>query len=48
MRKQYHFRASSRGVLAWDVDRLIDLSSDLPRKRVPLIRSDAKEVLERS
>jgi hypothetical protein len=36
MRKQYYFRSSERGLLAWDVDRLIRLSSHLPRKRVPL------------
>ena len=36
VRKQYYFRPSSSGLLAWDVDRLIALSSNLPRKRVPL------------
>ena len=36
MRKQYYFRASNRGLLAWDVDRLVELSKDLPRRRVPL------------
>ena len=36
MRKQYYFRPSSRGLLAWDVDRLVRVSSTLPRKRVPL------------
>ena len=36
MRKQYYFRFSPRGWLAWDVDRLVKLSSQLPRKRVPL------------
>lgn len=36
LRKQYYFRPSSRGLLAWDVDRLIHLSGHLPRKRVPL------------
>ena len=36
MRKQYYFRPSRRGLLAWDVDRLVELSRDLPRKRVPL------------
>ena len=34
MRKQYHFTPSSRGRLAWDVDRLIALSKDLPRALV--------------
>jgi hypothetical protein len=36
LRKQYYFRPSSRGLLAWDVDRLIQLSSHLQRKRIPL------------
>ena len=36
MRKQYHFRDSSRGLLAWDVDRLVGLSRDLPKVLVPL------------
>lgn len=36
MRKQYYFRTSSRGLLSWDVDRLIHLSHDLPRRMVPL------------
>ena len=36
MRKQYYFRQSERGLLAWDVDRLCKLSRDLPRKRIPL------------
>jgi hypothetical protein len=36
MRKQYYFLLSSRGLLAWDVDRLVQLSSGLPRKRVSL------------
>lgn len=36
MRKQYYFRPSERGLLAWDVDRLVELSSGLPRKHVPL------------
>jgi hypothetical protein len=27
MRKQYHIRASDRGLLAWDVDRLLRLTS---------------------
>jgi len=36
VRKQYYFRQSTRGVLAWDIDRLVSLSADLPRKRVPL------------
>lgn len=36
MRKQYYFRASPEGVLAWDVDRLIELTRELPRRRAPL------------
>ena len=36
MRKQYYFRPSPRGLLAWDVHRLIELSRHLPRKQVPL------------
>ena len=38
MRKQYYFRPSSGGLLAWDVDRLVQLSSHLPRKHIPLSR----------
>ncbi|HUJ13889.1 MAG TPA: hypothetical protein VL284_08895 [Thermoanaerobaculia bacterium] len=34
MRKQYYFRESERGLLAWDVDRLVELSRELPRKEV--------------
>lgn len=34
VRKQYYFRASARGLLAWDVDRLITLSKSFARKRV--------------
>jgi hypothetical protein len=36
MRKQYYFRPSERGLLAWDVDRLIERSSRLPRKRIAI------------
>ena len=36
MRKQYYFRPSPQGLLAWDVDRLVQLSANLPRKRLPL------------
>jgi hypothetical protein len=36
MRKQYHFRPSERGLLAWDVDRLILLSRAFPRIELPL------------
>jgi len=34
VRKQYHFWPSEKGLLAWDVHRLIELSSALPRRRV--------------
>jgi len=36
MRKQYYFRESDRGLLAWDVDRLVELSRAFPRKRILL------------
>jgi hypothetical protein len=36
MRPQYHFRRSPQGLCAWNVRRLVDLSRDLPRERVPL------------
>ena len=36
MRKQYHFWPAERGFDAWDVDRLIVLSRNLPVERVPL------------
>jgi len=36
MRKQYHFRPSSNGFFAWDVDRLVALSSSLPVQSLPL------------
>ena len=36
MRGQYHFRRSERGLLAWDVHRLVRLSRNLPREWVPL------------
>ena len=36
MRKQYFFRASPRGLLAWDVDRLVHLTRALPVRAVPL------------
>jgi hypothetical protein len=34
VRKQYHFWPSDEGFDAWDVDRLIALSRDLPVERV--------------
>jgi len=36
LRKQYYFRQSERELLAWDVDRLVELSRHLTRKRIPL------------
>ncbi|HEY6843411.1 MAG TPA: hypothetical protein VI391_04530 [Thermoanaerobaculia bacterium] len=36
MRKQYYFRQSERGLLAWDVGRLVELSRDLPRIEMSL------------
>jgi hypothetical protein len=36
MRKQYYFRQSPRGLLAWDVDRLVHLARDFPVRAVPL------------
>jgi uncharacterized protein (UPF0216 family) len=44
VRKQYYFRQSERGLLAWDVDRLVELSRHLPRKRVRL--EDIRELDE--
>ncbi|MBI4418742.1 MAG: hypothetical protein HY563_08185 [Ignavibacteriales bacterium] len=36
MRKQYYFRPSRNGYYAWDVDRLVALTKNFPRKRVRL------------
>src|SRR5262245_14838030 len=36
VRKQYYFRLSDRGLLSWDVDRLVQLTSHLPRRKVSL------------
>jgi hypothetical protein len=36
MRKQYHFWPGDHGLDAWDVDRLIRLSADLPVVEVPV------------
>ena len=36
MRTQYHFRQSDRGLLAWDVRRLVELSKALPVRQVRL------------
>ncbi|MEM8781784.1 MAG: hypothetical protein AAGE65_02920 [Planctomycetota bacterium] len=44
LRMQYHFRESPRGLLAWDVHRLIRLAEGLPVRAVPL--SDIREIDE--
>lgn len=44
MRKQYHLRKSERGLLAWDVDRLIGLAAGLDVIDVPL--SEIRELDE--
>ena len=36
MRKQYYFRVSERGLLSWEIDRLINLTKQLPRIAVPI------------
>ena len=36
IRAQYHFRESTKGLLAWNVHRLVELSRDLPVRRVQL------------
>ena len=36
MRKQYYFRPSPSGLLAWDVDRLVQLSREFAVRAVPL------------
>lgn len=42
MRKQYFFRNSPRGILAWDVDHLVAAVSAFVPKRIPL--SQIKEL----
>ena len=36
MRKQYYFRPSPAGLLAWDVDRLVELTRTFAVRAVPL------------
>lgn len=36
LRKQYHFHTNEKGLLSWDVDRLIELTKSLPRKTISL------------
>ena len=44
MRQQYYFRPSDRGLLAWDVHKLVALTRDLPRFEHPL--SEIRELDE--
>ena len=44
MRKQYHLQDSERGLLAWDVHRLVELTSGLSAIDVPL--EDIRELNE--
>ncbi|MBD8349544.1 hypothetical protein [Dysgonomonas sp. HGC4] len=44
MRKQYHLLKSEKGLLAWDVHRLIELTKDLPIQLIAL--DDIKEIDE--
>ncbi len=44
MPKQHHFWPSDRGLVAWDVERLIGLAKDLPRVTVAL--SSIREIDE--
>ncbi|MCD9096457.1 hypothetical protein LU699_17905 [Luteimonas fraxinea] len=44
MRKQYHFRESERGLLAWDVHRLIELTRNVEPSEVEL--SEIREIDE--
>jgi hypothetical protein len=36
VREQYYFRPRGEALDAWDIDRLLELSADLPVKDVPL------------
>jgi hypothetical protein len=36
LRKQYHFRPSSNGLYAWDVDRLVKLTKNIQPKSIPV------------
>jgi hypothetical protein len=44
MRPQYHFRNSDKGLCAWNVQRLVRLSTGLTPERVPL--SEIRELDE--
>ncbi|HWE68969.1 MAG TPA: hypothetical protein VG205_01330 [Acidimicrobiales bacterium] len=36
MRKQYHYWPGEQGLDAWDVDRLVRMSADLPVEEIPM------------
>lgn len=44
MRKQYHFQPSPKGLLAWDIHKLVEHSANLSKKDVALI--DIRELDE--
>ena len=44
MRKQYNFRPSKNGYFAWDIDKLVKKSKDLPV--TPIKLSDVREIDE--
>ena len=44
LRQQYHFRESDKGLLAWDVLKLIELSKEFEVVQVPL--SEIRELKE--
>ena len=44
MRKQYFFRPTAGAFSAWDVDRLVELTRNFPRRRVAL--ADIRELAE--
>lgn len=44
MRKQYHFKPSKNGFYAWDVDKLVEKSKNLPQISIKL--EDIKELDE--
>jgi hypothetical protein len=46
MRRQYHPHKTERGVLVWDVHRLVELSRELPVQDVPI--EEIKELDQRS
>jgi hypothetical protein len=38
LRKQFHFRPSTNGYFAWDVERLIQLSKSLPIQKMAILK----------